>query len=370
MSEARQTDDADARRGLKQALARVNCRVHQADDPPLFTREPDPSVQTVLWRWRDLEPLLRRLGEEVALATAGPRRTLRLHNPGLPFGTTNTFWGSIQVILPGEVAGAHRHTASALRYIIRGRGASTTVDGRRREMNEGDLVLTPAWTWHDHVHEGDEPMIWLDVLDISLMKALQATFFEAFHTPQQPVTDHPECIEAFASERLMSPTSAPFLGARTPNPVLVYEDAMAEAALRQAADLAPVAFGDTVMEYVNPLDGGSALQTLGTRLLMLRPGAHTRATRHTGSKLCHVRRGEGATIVAGRILEWSKGDFFTVAPWAWHEHLNRSAEQDAVLFQVDDIPTLGTLGYYREETMTDNGGQQVLRARADEAAGR
>ena len=166
------THDAEARRALKDELARVHCRVHQPDDPPLFTREPRPETRSMHWRRRDLEPLLERIGREVDLGAGGPRRTLRLQNAGLPFGTTHTFWCSIQVILPGEVATAHRHSASALRFIMKGSGAWTTVDGECYPMNEGDLVLTPPGTWHDHEHKGNEPMVWLDVLDISLMRAL------------------------------------------------------------------------------------------------------------------------------------------------------------------------------------------------------
>lgn len=179
--------DADRRRALKQDLAKYHCRVHQPDDPPLFTRSPQPATQSVHWRWEDLCPLLERIGQEVDLTAGGPRRTLRLHNPGLPRGTTNTFWASIQVILPGEVATAHRHTANALRFIMQGEGAWTTVDGECYPMRTGDLVLTPSWAWHDHVHRGDQPMIWLDVLDISLMQALEATFFEPYTDGLQPV---------------------------------------------------------------------------------------------------------------------------------------------------------------------------------------
>ena len=125
------TQDADARRALQQELERFHCRVHQPDDPPLFTREPRPDMQSLHWRWCDLAPLLDRLGREVDLGAGGPRRTLRLHNPGLPYGTTHTFWASIQVILPGEVATCHRHTANALRFIMQGEGAWTTVDGEQ-----------------------------------------------------------------------------------------------------------------------------------------------------------------------------------------------------------------------------------------------
>jgi gentisate 1,2-dioxygenase len=347
MGEATDLRDADARRSLKDDLARVNCRVHQPDDPPLFTREPVPDAQTVHWRWSELEPLLRRLGEQIDLAAGGPRRTLRLHNPGLPYGTTFSFWASIQVILPGEVATCHRHSASAFRFIMRGHGAKTTVDGECYPMSEGDLVLTPAGTWHDHVHQGNEPMIWLDILDISLMRMMRATFFEPAPQPIQGVSAIPDSSWRAYGSGLMRPTTP--LPPGSPNPLLAYPNDMAQAALRQAAGLPADPHEDVILEYQNPVDGGPAMRTMGMRLQLLRPGVHTRARRQTGSKLFYVMRGEGTTIVAGQPYRWSAGDFLTVAPWAWHEHVNDSG-QEAILFQVNDFPALKALGYYREET--------------------
>jgi gentisate 1,2-dioxygenase len=347
MSESTDLRDADARRALKQDLERFNCVVYQPDDPPLFTKTPESSVQTVLWRWRDLEPLLERLGRELNLDKGGARRTLRLANPGLPYGTTHTFWASIQVILPGEIASAHRHTANAFRFIMQGSGATTTVDGERYPMNEGDLVLTPSMTWHDHEYHGDKPMIWLDVLDISLMRSMHATFFEDWPEAQQPVLSVPDRSFRQYGSGLMSPPGAP--PSPTINPLLTYPRAMAVEALSQAAGLEPDPFDDVVLEYRNPTNGGPAIQTMGMRMQKLRPGVHTKARRHTGSKLYYVIEGEGATIVDGVCYEWSAGDFLTIRPWAWHEHANRSKDREALLFQVNDIPTMRALGFYREE---------------------
>lgn len=339
--------DADARRALKDDLARFNCRVAQPDDPPLFTLEPRPDVQSIHWRGRDLMPLLDRLGREVDLPSSGPRRTLRLHNPGLAYGTTHTFWASIQVILPGEVAAAHRHSANAFRFILRGHGSWTNVDGERYPMDEGDLVLTPAGSWHDHVHKGSEPMIWLDVLDISLMKSLQATFFEPYGDAVQPVDAVPDrTLRQFGSGLMRPPRAAVVAGV---NPLLAYTAGMARAALAQAAGLAPDPVDDVVLEYRNPVDGGPAMRTMAMQMQQLRPGFEGRARRHTGSKLYHVVDGEGSTVVGDQRFDWSGGDFFTVAPWAWHAHCNGSA-QTATLFQVNDTPVLKALGYYREET--------------------
>ncbi|HEY9281231.1 MAG TPA: cupin domain-containing protein [Eoetvoesiella sp.] len=348
--------DADARRSLKEDLAKFNCRVHQPDDPPLFTREPNSATKSVHWRWRDLEPLLTRLGAEIDLGSGGQRRTLRLSNPGLPYGTTHTFWASIQFILPGEIASAHRHTANAFRFIMQGGGATTTVDGECYPMHEGDLVLTPGMMWHDHKHNGNEPMIWLDVLDISLMRSMHATFFDPYELEQQPVLPISDgSVRAYGSG-VMRPPNKTDVPAN--NPLLVYPRDTAEAALQQAGGLEPDPFDDVVLEYQNPVDGGAAMKTMGMRLQMLRPGVHCKARRHTGSKLYYIVRGEGTTIINGESFEWSAGDFLTVEPWAWHEHLNRSTEHEAVLFQVNDFPAMDALGYYREEALTSGSGFQ------------
>ncbi|MES1162983.1 MAG: cupin domain-containing protein [Rhizobacter sp.] len=293
-----------------------------------MTREPQSPMQPVHWQRADLERLLARLGEEVRLEAGGDRRTLRLANPGLPYGTTPTFWGSIQHILPGEIAGAHRHAPHAFRFIMQGSGAVTTVNGERYDMNVGDLVITPAGSWHDHEHLGSAPMTWLDGLDISLVKGLHAMYFEPYASYQQAVgAGRP------AAER-----------------DLAYPWARAEGELRAlAADGRPDPFDDFVLEYRNPVTGAPIFQPLGLGLQWLRPGARTRAHRHTGSALYYVVRGEGASVIADRRYEWAAGDFLALPPWAWHEHANRSVREEAILFRVDDLPALRALGLYREE---------------------
>jgi len=338
--------DAQARRTLKEELARYHCRVHQPEDPPLFSREPRSAMQSHHWKWADLEPLLDRLGGEIDLGAGGPRRTLRLASPGLDMGTTPTFWASIQVILPGEIADAHRHSANAFRFVMRGNGARTTVNGERYTMNEGDLVLTPAWNWHDHEYRGSEPMIWLDVLDISLMYMLHATFFEAYGQATQPVAEVEDESFRLYGSGVMRPPGAP---AGTQNPLLAYPGPVAMAALRQAAGAPADPCDDIILEYQNPRGGGSAMPTMAMALQTLRPGFRGRPRRSTGSKLLYVVRGCGASIVAGRRFDWSAGDFITIAPWAWHEHINPPGGGEAVLFQVNDHPVLKALGFHREE---------------------
>jgi gentisate 1,2-dioxygenase len=346
MAEALMTD-AGERAALADELAAFNTRVAQPNDPPLFTKDPSSTMKACHWKAADISNLLDKIGAKLKLEAGGQRRTLRLTNPGLPYGTTPTFWVSIQYILPGEVATAHRHAASALRFIMQGKGADTTVDGEQYVINEGDLVLTPNWTWHDHEHKGDEPMVWIDVLDISLVRSLHATFFEGAEKPRQSVASTPDRSFREYGSGIMRPIHRPTPGKASP--LLAYPKERAEEALWQAAGLEGDPYDDVILEYQNPLTGEPALPTIGTRLQMLRPSSHTKAHRHTGSVVYYVVRGEGATIIDGQRFDWGTGDFLALPPWAVHEHLNRSATDEAVLFQVNDIPALEKLGLYREQ---------------------
>ena len=155
----------------------------------LLPKEPRSRCVPHLWRWDTMLPLVRRAAEVAPLSRAAERRVLGFINPGLPdrFGATHTLWAGFQYVLPREVAPAHRHSPAAIRFVIQGEGAFTTVDGDKCLMGRGDLVLTPPWTWHDHGHEGAEPMIWLDGLDLPLVAEMEATFFEPFAGDVQPL---------------------------------------------------------------------------------------------------------------------------------------------------------------------------------------
>ncbi|NJM31281.1 MAG: cupin domain-containing protein, partial [Rhizobiales bacterium] len=115
-----------------------------------------------------------------------------------------------------------------------------------------------------------------------------------------------------------------------------------------------------LMEYVNPVTNGPVMQTLGASMQMLRPGEHTKAHRHTGSGLYHVAKGKGHSIINGKRYDWQARDIFCVPSWAWHEHANGSASEDACLFCLSDLPVMRALGLYREQAFGDNGGQQPI----------
>src|SRR6185503_5039254 len=142
---------------------------------------PTPTSPCVpaLWRYETVRPFLMESGELIS-AREAVRRVLIFENPGLPGASsiTHTLYAGLQLILPGEIAPCHRHTQSAIRFIVEGDGAYTAVDGERVVMHPGDFIVTPAWTWHDHGHKGTGPVVWLDGLDIPLVRFFDAGFAE------------------------------------------------------------------------------------------------------------------------------------------------------------------------------------------------
>jgi len=338
--------DAEARHNLRNKLWEKAIRISQPDDEPLFTRTPHSSMVATHWKADDLQSFLSEIGQVLNLAPGGDRRTLRLANAGLEYGTTPTFWASIQYINPGEVATAHRHTPDAFRFVMQGEGCSSTMDGQRYSFNEGDLVLTPSWMFHDHVHEGTEPMVWLDVLDVSLMRKLVNVFFDPYEADVQPIDEYPETSLRSFGSGIMRPVGDP--PQMRQNPLLVYSQGQVEQAIELARGLKPDPCDDVILEYQNPVNGASALPSMSMKSQLVRAGFEGAFHRHSGSKVYYVISGSGTTIVGDQRFDWGRGDFFSIPPWATHRHLG-AADSDARLFRVDDSPLFRYLNVYREE---------------------
>src|SRR5687768_1959681 len=152
---------------------------------------PKPGTPCVpaLWKYDEVRPFLMRAGEAIT-AEEAVRRVLILENPALrgQSAITQSLYAGLQLILPGEVAPSHRHTQSALRFIVEGSGAYTAVDGERTMMQPGDFIITPSWTWHDHGNPGKEPVVWMDGLDIRIVQTFGAQFHQVFPQEVQPVS--------------------------------------------------------------------------------------------------------------------------------------------------------------------------------------
>jgi gentisate 1,2-dioxygenase len=353
------------------AAARVQALEQKARDnsiTPFWTvvsqahpKDPISPLQPYVWRWELLQELLDEACAVVDTSDGkAERRAYTLLNPGLGghYGTTHTLVAGVQKMLPGEIAGAHRHTPDALRFIIEGEGAYTVVEGERIVLRPGDLVLTPNWKLHDHGNAPDgQAVTWMDALDVPLVNLLDASFFEQFPGRGQPVTKAPEDSYQRYGAGHLKPTWEHAAGTG-PSPLLVYRWAHTEEALRGLARVASDPFDDVSLQYVNPFTGGSVLPSIDCWIQLLRPGVHTRAHRHTSTAVYFVVRGQGCTIINGQRFDWADRDFVVLPNWTWHEHVNLSDKEEAILFSVQDRPVLQALGLLREQSLDEGDGHQ------------
>jgi gentisate 1,2-dioxygenase len=240
---------------------------------------------------------------------------------------------------------------------MHGQGAYTTVEGERCPMEPGDLVLTPSWTWHDHGSEAAEPVVWMDGLDVPLIRSLDSMFFEAFADDRQvPSKTVGDSVRRYGASGLKPAWTTP---PELVPPLVHYKWDQTYAALKRLAEVDASPFDDVALEYTNPATGGHALRTMACWIQLLRPGVHTKAHRQTSSAVYHVFAGQGYSVIAGRRFDWRQGDFFAIPPWTWHEHVNE-ASGEAILFSIQDTPVFETLGLYREEAYTEHGGHQPV----------
>ena len=323
-----------------------------------MTPQPQPKMIAYMWPWSRLKSIVDESGSAVPVGEE--RRALQLFNPGLDgrWATTNNLIAAVQVLLPGEVARAHRHSPTAIRFIIEGTGAYTAVDGERVYMAPGDLILTPSWSWHDHGNETKERVVWMDGLDIPLIQSLEAMFFQFYTAQQVPATRPANASKQLYGHAHLSPTWVK--EKPQTSPLLLYSWDRTWEALSALREHEGSPFDGIALEYRHPQTGGPVMPTMACWAQMLRPGEHTKAHRHTGSAVYHVVQGTGATIIDGQRFAWSKGDIIALPPWALHEHANTSSSKDAVLFSIQDTPVLQALGLYYEESLSDNGDHQKV----------
>jgi 1-hydroxy-2-naphthoate dioxygenase len=322
---------------LDQRLAKKNLQGFWAMDHDTKKMKP------YLWRWDDIYDALQLASEHVPMDKTG-RRAILLRNPFVDGGITESLNVSIQMVKPGEIAKAHRHVPAAIRFVIQGSPQTfTIVEGERFPMEEGDLITTPNWTWHDHFNGASQPAIWLDGLDARLVRFLSAGFSENYSREQQAV-EKPDGY----SQRLLGRARPSWMKADFVTPPFRYRWAETYPTLLALKESEGDPFDGIRLQYKNPFNGGPTLLTFSCEVQLLRPGEKCRTHRHTSSVLYQVFRGRGSTKVDDEVLSWKQGDLFVVPSWHWHSHENPSGE-DAILFSLTDWPTLQALGIYREE---------------------
>lgn len=291
------------------------------------------------WAWKQVRPLVDDAIKVVTPAAVERRvLTFTTPDPAAAFGSTTTnLTTALQILLPGERARPHRHTMNALRFVIEGNGASTIVDGKDCPMNEGDLVITPGGTWHEHVHRGCGPIIWFDALDAPLHRYLGTDRFEP-----GPVHDMPDTPSdtAFAVANIVPDTGA---SATLSSPVFRYPWTQARDAVR-AAPLARD--GSRRVRYINPLTGGSTMPLMDCYLVQLDKGAQTVRFRTTSNAVCLVCDGRGSSRIGEDTLAWERNDVFSLPHGNWIVH---QAQDTAILFLVTDRDALRRLDLLNEQ---------------------
>jgi gentisate 1,2-dioxygenase len=307
---------------------------------------PNTPCVAALWKYDELRPLLMEAGRLIT-AEEAIRRVLILENPALRGQSciTQSLYAGLQLILPGEVAPSHRHTQSALRFIVEGSGAYTAVDGERTIMHPGDFIITPSWTWHDHGNDADVPVAWLDGLDIPMVRFFDAGFAENDAAWSQKVTRPEGNSMARYGANMLPVRHAPPYGATSP--IFNYPYARSREALAtllRDGELDP--WHGVKLRYVNPATGGWTMPTIGTSMQLLPRGFAGRPYRSTDGTVYSVVEGRGRVEIAGQTFVFGPRDHFVVP--SWHA-VTFSADDECVLFSFSDRPVHEALGIWREQ---------------------
>jgi gentisate 1,2-dioxygenase len=327
----------------------------------LVPTSPNTPCVPAFWKYADVHPYLMQSGELIT-AEEAVRRVLILENPALRGRSciTQSLYAGLQVILPGEIAPSHRHTQSALRFVVEGSGAYTAVDGERTEMKPGDFIITPSWTWHDHGHQGgqpgyldsDAPVVWLDGLDIPMLQFFDAGFAENGDAKSQAVTKAQGISSArYGANMLPMRYDAPF---GQTSPIFSYPYERTREALHELETHADIDAWDGVkLRYVNPATGGSPMPTMATFMQRLPAGFSGKPYRQTDGAVFSVVEGTGSVTIErnGQIstFEFGPRDHFVIP--SWHTAQLRSA-QGCVLFSFSDRPVHQALGIHKEERVS------------------
>jgi len=348
---AASADVAAARRAFYDRIDRLGMTPLWEVLGALVPVQPKSPVAPVLWCYDRIREHVMEAGRLITAAQA-ERRVLVLENPALRGQSciTQSLYAGLQLILPGEVAPAHRHTQSALRLVLDGVGAYTAVDGERTTMRFGDFIITPSWTFHDHGNDGSGPVVWLDGLDIPLVRFLDAGFAEKSAAKSQAVT-RPEGDSLARYGNNLLPLDHEQTPAQ-PSKVFVYPFARTRESLLGISKSAIDAHHGFKLRFVNPATGHSPMPTMGTFAQRLPAGFSTRPYRSSDSSV-HVCLEGGGRATIGRpgeetVFEFGERDIFVVP--SWHA-LSLAARQDTIVFSFSDRPVQQVLGLWREERL-------------------
>jgi len=306
--------------------------------PKIPTRQTQPTH----WPYKTLKPLLLKAGELTPIEKA-ERRVLVLANPGFGLDkmqASAAMYLGMQLLMPGEWAPSHRHTPNAVRMIVEGEGAYTTVDGEKCPMSRGDLILTPTGLWHEHGHDGTDPVIWLDVLDLPLVYYMEASY----HVNGDRQTIRPGRGDKQYAHGGLVPSQV-FERSHKAYPMLRYAWTDAKAALETlAVDLPDLE--QVQITYTNPETGNDAENILGFYALMLRPGQSLRLPARSPAQVFHVIEGLVQADIVASHFKLVEADTCCSPGYEAVTLRNLQADKASFIFIADESPLHRKLGVY------------------------
>jgi gentisate 1,2-dioxygenase len=306
--------------------------------PKVPTRQTRPTY----WAYKTLRPLLLKAGELTPIEKA-ERRVLVLANPGHgleKMQASAAMYLGMQLLLPGEWAPSHRHTPNAVRMIVEGEGAYTTVDGEKCPMSRGDLILTPTGLWHEHGHDGTEPVVWLDVLDLPLVYYMEASY----HINGQRQDVVPGRGDQQYIRAGVVPTRV-FERSQKAYPMLRYAWTDARAALESLAADDP-SVEHVQVTYTNPETGDDAENILGFYALMLRPGQTLRLPARSPAQVFHVIEGQVEAQIMDSTFNLVEADTCCAPGYEAVTLKNLKSDRPSFVFIADESPLHRKLGVY------------------------
>src|SRR5258708_1942054 len=254
------------------------------------------------------------------------RRSIIMGNPALRpvSATVSTLFAAYRINSPHEMMPPHRHSPNAIRFGLTGNTNCTSVNGEHITFGQGDLVLTPHDTWHNHGNGPENASVNLSVLDMPLVNMLNATYFQFDYRELEGETLVAKKVQSarvpegysqqcYGTGGLLPRFVDHRRGAGTSSPMFAYRWESTEKMLRQIHDHEGSPYEGIIVEYVDPVTGGPVYKTMTFCI----PGGH------------------------------------------WYTHSNPTSE-DAVLFVSSDEPALRKLGFALKHGRDSNGDPVVL----------
>jgi len=348
MSGTDQTQKTDSRREDYYA------RIRALNAAPLWERyhgllTPEPKVAAVphLWPYMELRPRIIEAADLISARDA-ERRVLMLENPAFEgqCKASETLFTGLQLIMPGEIAPAHRHSPNALRLILEGSGAYTSVNGEKTFMEYGDFIITPNWCWHDHGHEGTEPVIWQDILDLPLVRSLGPMFHEGY--PNERFPEGPpsgDSLRRFGSNLL----PVGYENTRLGSPIFAYPFAHTRETMEELSKTTKLdRYFGLKMEFIDPTSGGPAMSTISSFMQRLPKRFKTERVQSTETQIFTCLEGKGRVRIGEDLqtFEFSPKDIFVVPCWCPY---SIEVDDDTYLFVGSDRIVQQRLGLFREQ---------------------